>query len=272
MARRAFLINLVLFAGVLLASYRLYIDWRAFEQNRNLARILQEAETASPAPPHSALVLEREVPLHDFWVIGERNLFDPDRGRGEPAETQAAEEKPPEFPKEPLLQGITETDEGKRAYVIVFDNPRSQGDLRTIAPGDNLQGYTVAEITDSAVILRWKEVSRVIDLFGGDSQPPPAGGGQRTASVNIIRIGSQQTAVETSSAPENVVGEAGGGRVGNVMRPTGGTSATAGGGRSPRDLMRGARGTSAPAGPVTVAPATGLVGAPGMTGRPPEEQ
>ncbi|GAB4237196.1 MAG: hypothetical protein Kow00109_11060 [Acidobacteriota bacterium] len=271
MARRTLLINLILFLGVVGAAYLLVAEWREFEATRNLERILAEAERQPPALPEPVQVAAERL-RHDFWAIGERNLFDPDRGRTAGQES-VVEEKPPEFPKDPVLQGITESEEGLRAYVIVYDNPRSEGQLRTLAEGDTLQGYTVERITDTEVVLRWNDVTKVIDLFSGEATPTPRGGqGKQVAAVNIIRIGSGQAAVETSS-PEALQGAGPEGEtaVGSSPSRPGRTLMRSGGVRVPgrTTVPRAEQPAPGPPGMV-VAPQTGLVGVPGS--RPPQPQ
>lgn len=271
MARRTLLINLVLFLAVLSTAYLLVVEWREFEETRNLERILVEAERLPPVLPAELQVASERL-SHDFWVIGERNLFDPERGRSEGAET-VVEEQPPEFPKEPILQGITESEEGLRAYVIVFDNPRDQGQLRTLVEGDVLQGYRVERITDTELVLRWNDVTKVIDLFGGEAAPAPRGGkGKQVAAVNIIRIGSGQAAVETSS-PETPQGGEGEGAAGSAPNRTGRTMIRSGGVRVPGGTT--SPGVSQPAAVpqgMVVTPQTGLVGAPGSRPQQPQPE
>ncbi len=211
MARKILLLNLVLLLGVAGLSYHLVGTWRSFESTRNLATILAAAErqlgatqtagvTAGPPPAE----------LPDLTVIAERDLFRPERRPPSEDPAAATVVEAPKFPKRPQMQGVSEANGVRRALLTIYDTPKSTGDLRQVAKGDQVQGYTVVDITDTTVVLQWNDVKETIDMF--DTEPgapqPQAQAARKGASVNIIRVGTKHAAVETSS-PEEAQAERG---------------------------------------------------------------
>jgi hypothetical protein len=205
MARRILMINIALLTGLTLASYEFVTSWREFEESRNLERILRESETRlGQAEIEGPRVPAEETLVHDFFVIGDRDLFSPDR-RPEPIEqAEVVVEQAPTFPKRPQLRGLTEVNGEIRAALTVFSDPRSEGESRVVGVGDFVQGYVVSHISDTAVTLRWNDLQEVIDLFDSDNAAPRgAPAPRRMAAVNIVRIGSAVAAVETTT-PESM--------------------------------------------------------------------
>jgi len=107
----------------------------------------------------------------------------------------------PKFPKDPEMQGVIESEGERKALLTVFEDRSSgSGESRIVGVNDTVQGWTVSEITDTTTTLTWNEESEVIDIFnsgsgGSSSSRPPQGS---NTAVNIIRIGSRQSAVEAT--------------------------------------------------------------------------
>jgi hypothetical protein len=276
MARRILILNLALLTGVALASYELVTAWRDFEESRNLERILRESEgRLGEAEIHPPGVPAEESLLHDFFVIGERDLFSPDR-RPEPIEQEAVVvEQAPSFPKRPQLRGLTEANGEMRAALTVFNDPRAEGESRIVGVGEFVQGYVVSQISDTAVTLRWNDVQEVIGFFDSDDGAPRgAPAARRGAAVNIIRIGSQVAAVETTT-PESAEGA--GEQPGlQVSAVGGGQAATrAGGAGGLRGSLMDRRPGASPARggqPRQVSPLSGASGLVTPRGAPPPDQ
>lgn len=200
MARKVLMINLLLLASIVALGYHFVIAWEEFEASKNLARILAEAENAVGAPDLEPLVQTSFArPIPDYLAVSDRDLFRPER-RPPAAEPEAqVEVQAPQFAKRPQMTGAVEVGNQRKAFLVVFDTPRSQGELRTVTLGDPVQGYMVEQITDTTVTLGWRDVKEVIDMFDSDSPPQQTRTtAQRTASLNIVRIGSRYAAVETS--------------------------------------------------------------------------
>lgn len=210
MARRILLLNLLLLSLVAVAAYELVQSWQGYEQEQNLARILEQAKAQiGRTKVSTGAEVTQDPPIHDFFVIGERDLFSPDR-RPTPvdADQQAAPEAP-KFPKDPEMMGVSETGGMKRALLTVFDTPRSKGDSNSYALGDFVQGWAVSDITNTTVTLKWNDQSKVISIFDTDRSGQSAGArpSRKVAAVNIVRIGSQYAAVETTSPDDSASGQ-----------------------------------------------------------------
>jgi hypothetical protein len=204
-ARKILLINLLLLMGVAGLSYHLVEAWEAFESQRNLAAILASAERQlGPAEEPAVTAAPPEVQLPDLSVISERDLFRPERRPPAEVPADTAVVEAPKFPKRPQMQGASEVNGERRALLTIYDTPKSPGDLRQVAKGDLVQGYTVTDITDTTVVLQWNDVREVIDMF--DAEPgapqPQVQAARKGVSVNIIRVGTKHAAVETSSSEE----------------------------------------------------------------------
>lgn len=198
------MVNLLLLAGVLVLSYHLVGAWEAFEEERNLPSILERAERQAAAAEEPPLVGgPSQAVLPDLAVIGERDLFRPERRPPAVDSAPAAIVEAPKFPKRPQMQGASQAGGEMRALLTIFDTPKSTGDLRQVSLGDQVQGYQVMEITNTTVVLQWNDVREVIDMF--DTEPgrvQPQAQARRGASVTIVRIGRKYAAVETSSTEE----------------------------------------------------------------------
>ena len=264
MARRILLLNLFLLAMIAIGAYELVQSWKGYEQERNLTQILEQAQSQIGRNPISGEPqISQEVPIHDFFVIGERDLFSPDRQPVAAEDAEANAPEAPKFPKRPEMRGVSESGGIKRALVTVFDTPKSPGDSRSYAVGDFLQGWAVSDIANTTVTLKWNDQTEVIDMFDSDStgRPAPRGGGRKVAAVNVVRIGSQYAAVETTGSDETGLeqGDRGGhqtpGASSRALRSRPGTSQR--GTLVPRRSSTGSRNAgSTPLG------ATGVVGFP----------
>ncbi|MFZ0427306.1 MAG: hypothetical protein WAO20_04250 [Acidobacteriota bacterium] len=211
MARRILLLNLLLVLLVGVSAYELVTNWQEYEQEQNLARILDQAKTqAGNVEVATGPEVAPESPTHDFFVIGEKDLFSPDRRPAAVESADSAAPEAPKFPKEPVMVGVSESAGVKRALVTTYDTPKAKGNSNSYAIGDFLQGWSVSEISDTTVTLKWNDETTVIDMFGSDDsgRPPANRVAKKVASVNIVRIGSQYAAVETTS-PDQSSGEQG---------------------------------------------------------------
>ena len=200
MARKVLFINFLLLAGIAALGYHLVVSWEQFESTQNLARILERAEQSVGEPelePLASVATTRPIP--NYLAVSEHDLFRPER-RPPAAEPEVqVEAQPPQFAKRPQMTGAAVVGNLRKAYLVVFDTPKAEGDLKVVSVGDSVAGYTVEQITDTTVTLAWRDVREVIDMFDSEAAPPARTVAQRTASLNIIKIGSRYAAVETSS-------------------------------------------------------------------------
>jgi hypothetical protein len=118
-------------------------------------------------------------------------------------ENEDDEQKAPEFPKKPQMNGASTIGGQLSAFLTIFSNAKSNGESKSVVLGDDVQGYTVSEITDTTVTLKWNDVTELIDMADNEPLAPSQRGPQKMASVNIIRIGSALAAVETNTAEDD---------------------------------------------------------------------
>ncbi len=212
--RRILLINVILLGFIVILAYEFYSGWQDYENSRPLERIVAsvsgQAEGVDLPEYHE---IENTRLQSDFYNIAENDLFHPDR---RPPETDSEEgtgrADAPKFPKNPEMQGVIESQGQKKALITVFDNKNStSGESRIVGVNDTIQGWTVAEITDTATTLTWNDLSEVIDIFGADAEGKaarkPSQGSK--SSINIVTIGSRQSVVETTTVEPPTSGESG---------------------------------------------------------------
>lgn len=210
--RRILFLNVVLFLLVSLVAYQLVASWESFEDQNDLQQVLRRAQDRVEVENVPSLELAANTQLeHDFFVVAERDLFSPERRleESEPDEVEVVEA--PEFPQRPEMLGAATINGRQQAYLTVYSSRsgRNQGESRTVEMGDDVQGYTVADITETTVTLRWNDTVEVIDMMDSEPSQQAAPAAQTMAAVNIIKIGSRHAAVETTTVSEPGEGEEG---------------------------------------------------------------
>ncbi len=100
MGRKFLVINLLILAGVVLLSRYLTSEWKSFEEQNNVQRVLDNAKKnpgpvpdLEPTPPPLPA-----QPYPDFTVIPEKDLFMAERRPPSPEVVQPPEQEP-QFPK-----------------------------------------------------------------------------------------------------------------------------------------------------------------------------
>ncbi len=215
MGRRLLFLNLLLVAGIGICAQQVLSAWRSFQSEENVNLMIENASRAAGAEPvETSDVVGDEVLSHDFFVIAERDLFRPERHPASEADADASVLEVPEFPKRPQMHGATTIGGEQKAFLTLFDSPKSTGSPRIVGLGETVQEYTVAEITGTTVTLRWNDHVEVIDMMDSEPAQKTARAATKVAAVNIIRIGSHHAAVETTTPEE--VGEAEGGGGGGL--------------------------------------------------------
>ncbi|MDA2933890.1 hypothetical protein MYX82_06055 [Acidobacteria bacterium AH-259-D05] len=205
MKQRVVFINFFILIGIILFAARFTSAWESFEQTHSLDQMVNSAQTEfRGAGQLGAEPMEPPPPFSDFIVISERNLFAEDRRppsveeEEEEPEAEIVEEEPPKWAGRPTLYGVSVVGGKRQAILTVFEgNPATQ-QLRTIHVGDLVQGYTVAEIGDTIVRLRWKDREEIIDVADaqGSTVEPRKG---TVASVTVITVGSAPEAVQKTT-------------------------------------------------------------------------
>jgi len=212
MGRKLLFLNLLLVAGIGISAQQLLSGWQSFQSEQSVNLMIADASrmAGGGAVPAGDLTGD-EVLSHDFFVIAERDLFSPERRPAAESDADESAVEVPEFPKRPQMHGATTIGGEQKAFLTLFDSPKSTGSPKVVGLGENVQEYTVAEITGTTVTLRWNEHVEIIDMMDSEPSQKAAPAATQVAAVNIIRIGSHHAAVETTAPEESEGAEEGGG-------------------------------------------------------------
>lgn len=202
MGRRLFLVNVLVLIGIVVLARHVTNAWHGFEETHNVPAALGNLGKVTPkevsveVPPLPV----RPEAFPNYTVIAEKDLFMPDR-RPAPVEQQVMEKAPP-MPKSPSLNGVLNNGGKKQALVTIFEGNNPKGSSRMVSIGDDIQGWTVSEIADTTMKIRWKEEEKLIDMFDSTPQQQAAVPARTSAVVTVITIGSAAAVVETSESSE----------------------------------------------------------------------
>ena len=211
MKRRVVLINVLIFAGVVIFAARFRSTWESFEQGNNLEGIIESAQQGGESPGLSPVKpMGRPGPFSEFVVVSQRTLFAESR-RPQPEEGEVVVqdpglvvEEPPKWAARPMLHGVSAVGGKRQGVMTVFEGNQKKGELRSVEVGDLVQGYWVDEIGETTMRLRWGSRNEIIDMADATK---PAGAGQRAAGkVTVINVGSAPSAVQTTSAAKEPEG------------------------------------------------------------------
>ena len=197
MGRKLVFLNVLMLVTLVVVAQHLIGSWRDFERNQ---------EPIQPAGPEVRLretsLPERLAPIALFLDIGAGNLFSEQRGQdpNEGLEGEGEGEAPPELSPEPKLISVMTFGEKKTAVLSIAANRRKRkpADVIRIKIGDDVQGYTVAEIEDDHIVLSWREHRREIFLDPDQAQPRKTAA-RATGGPKIIVVGSAAAALETTT-------------------------------------------------------------------------
>ena len=250
MGQRLLLVNILILIGIVALARYVTSAWHSYEEKENVATVLgpgkgkpKDVEVEAPPPP------EPHQAFPNYTVIAEKDLFMPERRPAPPPE-QEVKEVPPPMPKNPSLNGVLNNAGKKQALVTIWEGNNPKGSSKTLSVGDDIQGWTVSEIGDTTMKIRWKDQEKLIDMFDASPQQQPAVPPRNAqAAVTVITIGSPAAAVETSEASEAPASQRGGGMEVGVTGAQGGASGQRGPGQGGRgntgnDSMRGGVGSS----------------------------
>lgn len=220
MRTKVWFINILLVILVVWLGNRAYVDWKLFQESHDPSKVRDSrlAATAGKTTPlmtpagaatDPAAMAAAAVPVQvQYQVISDRNVFAPER-RPAPIEAASAPvvpQAPPLDPK-PTLAGITIIGTHRTAF-IQEGGAQAGGAARAVGLGDNVRGYTVAEINPDAVVLQWNDVRHTLDLVNSD-QPKVRGAVAMTAPAPVLQINvgnkaataGQQAAAAAAVAP-----------------------------------------------------------------------
>ena len=195
------ILNLLMVVGTAVLADRLISGWEAFEETNSLERLVSQVEPGQEAPANVGVALEEGArPFPEFLIIAEKNLFTPQRGPEAEEEAEPEEVKPPVLPMKPALTGVSMMRGERLAYLTVYEGKKSSGKSRAVAVGDEVQGYKVSEITDTTVLLTWRDQEVIIDIFDTKGAPQQAAAAHKGTAVTVITVGAAPAAVETTTA------------------------------------------------------------------------
>lgn len=153
MARKIWLVNLVILAGLAAILYQTYHVW-----NRGMGgEAVQVAgrDTAKTVKP-SFSEIATPKPRENYKGVTDNNLFSQDRAPEEtaPVITAPAKQLPQERPQDRyVLYGVIRLDE-KKYYALILDKKSPEKRTKAYAVGDSLtRGLTVEAINDKKVLL-----------------------------------------------------------------------------------------------------------------------
>ena len=197
MGRKLVFLNILMLVTLVAVAQHLIVSWRDFERNQ---------EPIQPAGPEVRLretsLPERMAPISLFLDIAAGNLFSEQRGQdpNEGLEGEGEGEAPPELSPEPKLTSLMTFGEEKTAVLSTAANQRrrSPAEVIRVKLGDDVQGYTVAEIEDDRIVLSWREHRREIFLEPEQAQPRKTAG-RATGGPKIIVVGTAAAALETTT-------------------------------------------------------------------------
>ena len=209
MKRRVVFINAFMLMGIIVLAVQFVSAWRSFEEDGSLAQIFSRAgvegrgtdplnvEPMSPSPPFS-----------DFIVISERTLFAEDRRPPSVEEEDEDEEGDPEAEAaetgpnwliRPILRGASNVG-GKVAILTVFPGNRATERTDIVHIGDDVLGFTVAEIDARSVTLRWQDREEIIDMADAEGEQVASGAAPGKAAISVITVGSAPAALAKTTA------------------------------------------------------------------------
>ena len=204
MKRRVVLINLLIFAGVVIFAAWFRSAWESFEQGHNLEGIVASAQLEGESPgPSPVKPMGQAEPFSQFVVVSQRTLFAENRRLESQEEVVVQDpvvivEEPPKWAARPMLHGVSAMGGKRQGVVTVFEGNQKTGELRNVEVGDLVQGYWVDEIGETTMRLRWGDRNEIIDMADATK---PAGAGQGAAGkVTVIRVGAAPSAVQTTAS------------------------------------------------------------------------
>ena len=205
MKRRVVLINLLIFAGVVIFAARFRSAWESFEQGHNLEGIIESAQQEGESPgPSPVKPMGQPEPFSEFVVVSEKTLFAEDRRPESEEEEEVVQdptvvvEEPPKWAARPMLHGVSAVGGKRLGVVTVFEGNQKTGELRNVQVGDLVQGYWVDEIGETTMRLRWGDRNEIIDM--ADATKPAGAGQPAPGKVTVIQVGAAPSAVQTTAA------------------------------------------------------------------------
>ena len=251
MGRKLLLINLLMVAAIVLLAQQQLASWSAFQSDPKVV----SPPISTPGPDFGVLQ-EPSIPLGEFMLITEQNLFSENRGN-EPFDPGVEEEeKPPEFTVDPLLISLSTIRDERQAVLKIATGRRGRkSENRTVKVSDDVGGYEVGEIGRDYLILRWKDHEQIIQL-SRESSASNTRSRRSAGAVKIITVGTAAAAVETTQSEASEEAErgvqvgavggqqAGGRRGGNAQNNQVGQVGRGGGGARGNLTGRNNRGNS----------------------------
>lgn len=184
-------VNLALLGIVGLLAWQLLVAVERFKADNDLGKLKSvgslKQRVASDSGGLPAPQSRKPYNAADFGVIPAQNLFSDVRGKPEEDPKAAVNEAPP-LQIKPILVGVTVS--GGQRLASIIDPTAGQGVRRsqTRRIGDNFQGYTIVEISDTQLVLENGSRREIIPLY--DTTKQRTGGGKTPIlSTRVVNFG-----------------------------------------------------------------------------------
>src|SRR5262245_14575074 len=187
MSRRLILLNIFLVAVITAGIVRLRHNVITFSAEHQVSRIQPASEKSLPSV--AAMVVPAEN--HEWSEIATRNPISFDRNDVNLVITPAAAQQA-RLPK-PILFGVMKVGTDELAMLAAGDGASRSS--RPVRIGEVFDGWTLLEIQDKSVTVRWDQTKE--SLIMNDPTAQVARDYTKTSGTN----GSPQTPVTTASAP-----------------------------------------------------------------------
>jgi len=194
LGRKLVFLNILMLAALVVVAQNLIGSWRD-----HIEGLKPIQPVGPPAKLQETGFPERPASLSLFLDISAKNLFSEQRGQDPSEGLEVEGEAPPKLSPEPKLTSVMTFGEQKTAVLSMAANRRSRSpaEVTRVKVGDDVQGYTVAEIEDDHIVLNWREHRREIFLDPKEAQPKKSA--RAAGGPKIIVVGAPAAAVETTT-------------------------------------------------------------------------
>lgn len=198
MVRRYVLFNLLLLTIVIAGVWKLRRNVIAFSNQHQVSGI--QPDTEKPLPKASEVVA---LPARQDWTdIATRNPFSFDRSDVTLVVTPSAAQQPKK-PK-PYLFGVITLGGDRIAMLAPGDGPSRTS--RPVRIGEMIDGWTLDEIQDKSVTVRWEETKESVIMNDPTAQPAriydKTGGTNANAAPVVVSAPPSEPNTPVSAPPQ----------------------------------------------------------------------
>ena len=195
MFRRLMLLNAILLAVLVAGIVRVYHDALTFSATHRVDQIQPESDKPLPKPVDSS----GAAPKQDWPDIAAHDPFSFDRNDVPIVATLPAAQQP-KRPK-PLLYGTLRL--GKEPMAMLGTADASSHSSRAVHVGEVFDGWTVAEILEKTVTVKWEQLTESLIMDDPTAQPAriyDKTGASVTAATPRVTVASSAAPPTASTA------------------------------------------------------------------------